>query len=80
MEVCHLGLETVEQLADLVAHEQLVRELPERREALRPGFGTPAGHHHELVPLEDAGRDPKVDDLRKLAAERCQGASHRPPS
>ncbi len=57
VEIRDLGLETIEQLADLVAHEQLVGETMERREPLGAGLRSAAGHHHELVPLEDAGRD-----------------------
>ena len=37
VELRHDGLELGEQLADLVAHEELVRKLVKRRERVRPG-------------------------------------------
>ncbi len=50
----------------------------ERREPFGAGLRSPAGHHHELVPLEHAGRDGEVIDLRELGAKRGKGVGHRP--
>ena len=49
----------------------------ERREPLGAGRRAARGHHHELVPLEDAGGDAQVDDLRELAAKRAERIRHR---
>ena len=62
------GSSSSSRLADLVADEQLVGEAMERRKALGARSRSAAGHHHELVPLEHAGGDGEVDDLRELAA------------
>ena len=45
----------LEKLADLVPDEELVREATDRRQVVAPGLRSAAGHHHELVPLEDPG-------------------------
>ena len=76
VEVGLLGPEPLEQLADLVAHEELVREAVQRRKALGPRRGASGRHHHELIPFEHPGRDDQVLDLRQLTAKRGQGVRH----
>ena len=59
----------VEQPADLVVDEPLVRDAAERRELVGARVRAARRHRHALVPAEHAGRAPQVGDLGQPCAQ-----------
>jgi hypothetical protein len=73
-------LELFEQLADAIVDESVVDEALERGELRGAGGVAGVGHHHQLVPVEDVRRAPKVGDLAEAVLElgerRFHGRGH----
>src|SRR5207245_198962 len=62
----------VEQIADLVRDEPLVREASDRRELVRAHLGAVRRHHRLLVPAQQRARLDEIVDVAELGAERLE--------
>ena len=69
--------ELVEEPADLVGRERLVREPLERRQLLRPNTRSAGRHLHLLIPAEQRRRAVEIVDLADALLQACEGCLHR---
>ena len=77
VELLLVAGEIVEQLADLVGDELLVRDPVERRHLVASHRAAAGGHHHGLVPEEDFLRAAQVMDLGQTCFQLGEGLFHR---
>ena len=68
--------ELVEEPADLVGGERVVRQPLERRQLLRPDTGAAGRHLHLLVPAEQRRRAVEIVDLADALLQACEGRLH----
>ncbi len=69
-------LSGVEQPADLVVDEALVRNPSQRGQLVGARIGPPRGHRDALLPSEHAGSTPEVGALGQPDAQLVEGAAH----
>ena len=77
VEALLVRAQLLEQLADPVLGEPLVRDSAQRRELLRPGLRAAARHHRLLVPAEQPGRPAQVADLCETCLQILVALVHR---